>query len=137
MLDLETNGTIDPEEAIRRAAELALGATDYGLVLGMPGTGKTSTVEFVVRCFVAAGLRVLVASYSHAAVDHLLEKLLDSGVSERCVARVAELLLRNGYRLQSSAHDHIWLRSNFQPAITRHGGKVTDRTSSAFEYSCG
>ena len=73
----------------RRAAELALGATDYGLVLGMPGTGKTSTVEFVVRCFVAAGLRVLVASYSHAAVDHLLEKLLDSGVSERCVARVA------------------------------------------------
>ncbi|KAH8049539.1 single-stranded DNA-dependent ATPase [Aureococcus anophagefferens] len=73
----------------RRAAELALGARDYGLVLGMPGTGKTSTVEFVVRCFVAAGLRVLVASYSHAAVDHLLEKLLDSGVSERCVARVA------------------------------------------------
>ena len=51
--------------------------------------------------------------------------------------RVAELLLRNGYRLQSSAHDNIWLRSNFQPAITRHGGKVTDRTSSAFEYSCG
>ena len=38
--------------------------------------------------------------------------------------RVAELLLlRNGYRLQSSAHDNIWLRSHFQPAITQHGGK--------------
>ena len=51
--------------------------------------------------------------------------------------RVAELLLRNGYRLQSSAHDNIWLRSKFEPAITRHGGKVTDRTSNALEYSCG
>ena len=50
--------------------------------------------------------------------------------------RVAELLLRNGYRLQSSAHDNILLRNHFQPAITRHGGKVTDRTSSGFENSC-
>lgn len=71
------------------AARLALAAIDYALVLGMPGTGKTSTIEWFIRCLVALGKRVLVCSYTHAAVDILLVKLLDQGVSERNVARLA------------------------------------------------
>ena len=67
----------------------ALGARDYALVLGMPGTGKTSTIEFAIKCLVALGKRVLVSSYTHSAVDHLMVKLLDARVAPRCVARLA------------------------------------------------
>lgn len=73
----------------RAAARHALAAVEYALVLGMPGTGKTSTIEWLIRCLVALGKRVLVCSYTHAAVDHLLSKLLDQGVSERNMARLA------------------------------------------------
>ena len=52
-------------------------------------TGKTSTVDVLVRALVASGARVLVAAFTHAAVDHLLAKILDAGVPARCVARVA------------------------------------------------
>jgi len=75
-------------EEQRIAAVKALSGQDYTLILGMPGTGKTSTIEFVVRCFIAMGKRVLVSSYTHAAVDNILAKLLDSNVAARCVVRL-------------------------------------------------
>jgi DNA replication ATP-dependent helicase Dna2 len=53
---------------------------DYSLLLGMPGTGKTSTVSFIVRLLLARGATVLVTSYTHSAVDTLLLKLLSEGV---------------------------------------------------------
>ena len=48
--------------------------------------------------------------------------------------RVAELLLRNGYRLQSSAHDNIWLRSTSPPS---RGTEQGHRPHVEREYSCG
>ncbi|KAJ8603324.1 hypothetical protein CTAYLR_009031 [Chrysophaeum taylorii] len=80
-------GRLNDEQ--RRAAERVLAAEDYALVLGMPGTGKTSTIEFVARCLVALGKRVLVSSYTHSAVDNVLLKLLENGMSPRYVARLA------------------------------------------------
>jgi AAA domain len=53
---------------------------DYSLLLGMPGTGKTSTVSFIVRLLLARGATVLVTSYTHSAVDTLLLRLLSEGV---------------------------------------------------------
>jgi DNA replication ATP-dependent helicase Dna2 len=53
---------------------------DYSLLLGMPGTGKTSTVSFIVRLLLARGATVLVTSFTHSAVDTLLLKLLSEGV---------------------------------------------------------
>ena len=46
----------------------------------MPGTGKTSTVAFTVRCLLHLGKSVLVTSYTHSAVDNLLLKLVNHGV---------------------------------------------------------
>lgn len=60
----------------QRAVHKVVGALDYALVLGMPGTGKTSTIAFAVRLLLFLGLSVLVTSYTHSAVDNLLLKVL-------------------------------------------------------------
>ena len=56
-------------------------AQDYTIVQGLPGSGKTSTIAFVARLLAAHGKRVLVTSYTHAAVDNVLLKLIKCGVS--------------------------------------------------------
>lgn len=56
-------------------------AKDYALIQGLPGTGKTSTIAFVVRLLAAHGKRILITSYTHAAVDNLMLKLMESGVA--------------------------------------------------------
>lgn len=52
-----------------------LSARDYALILGMPGTGKTTTIACLVRVLVARGHSVMLASYTHSAVDNILLKL--------------------------------------------------------------
>eukprot|EP00743_Colponemidia_sp_Colp-15_P012283 GILK01013922.1.p1 GENE.GILK01013922.1~~GILK01013922.1.p1 ORF type:complete len:1022 (+),score=198.66 GILK01013922.1:3-3068(+) len=69
----------------KRAMSKVLECEDYALILGMPGTGKTTTVAFVIRTLVALGYSVLLTSYTHSAVDNILLKLLapqQHGVSE-------------------------------------------------------
>lgn len=59
------------QEATRRA----LSARDYALILGMPGTGKTTVVATLIRILVSMGKTVLLTSYTHSAVDTILLKL--------------------------------------------------------------
>ena len=56
-----------------------LSAEDYALVLGMPGTGKTTVIAELVRTLVSKGKTVLVVSYTHSAVDTILMKLSKIG----------------------------------------------------------
>lgn len=53
-----------------------LSAQDYALVLGMPGTGKTTTIAQIIRLLVNAGKSVLVAAHTHSAVDNILAKIM-------------------------------------------------------------
>lgn len=57
------------------AIDKVMSAKDYALVLGMPGTGKTTTIAFIIRALVAQGKNVLLTSYTHTAVDNILLKL--------------------------------------------------------------
>ena len=41
----------------------------------MPGTGKTTTIAYLVQVLVARGNTVMLASYTHSAVDNILLKL--------------------------------------------------------------
>lgn len=59
----------------KAAIEMVMSAKDYALVLGMPGTGKTTTIAHIIRSLVAQGKNVLLTSYTHTAVDNILLKL--------------------------------------------------------------
>ncbi|CAL1710756.1 unnamed protein product [Somion occarium] len=59
------------------AIRKVLSAQDYALVLGMPGTGKTTVIAALIRVLVAMGKTVLLTSYTHSAVDTILRKLKD------------------------------------------------------------
>ncbi|KAF8979793.1 Tripartite DNA replication factor [Entomortierella lignicola] len=59
----------------RQAVEAVLSAKDYALILGMPGTGKSTTISQIIQTLVAQGKSVLITSYTHTAVDNVLLKL--------------------------------------------------------------
>ncbi|KAL0959129.1 hypothetical protein HGRIS_014422 [Hohenbuehelia grisea] len=61
-------------QAVRRV----LTAQDYALILGMPGTGKTTVIAAIIRMLVALGKTVLLTSHTHSAVDNILLKLDDA-----------------------------------------------------------
>lgn len=64
----------------RRAIQKVMSAEDYALVLGMPGTGKTTTIAHIIRALVSQGKSVLLTSYTHTAVDNILLKLKDDDI---------------------------------------------------------
>lgn len=66
-------GQMNPDQ--RAAIDKVMSAQDYALVLGMPGTGKTTTIAQIIRALVARGKSVLLTSYTHTAVDNILLKL--------------------------------------------------------------
>ncbi|PTB54017.1 hypothetical protein M431DRAFT_86646 [Trichoderma harzianum CBS 226.95] len=59
----------------KRAIEKVMSAQDYALVLGMPGTGKTTTIAHIIKALVSQNKTVLLTSHTHTAVDNILLKL--------------------------------------------------------------
>jgi DNA replication ATP-dependent helicase Dna2 len=52
-------------------------ALDYMLLLGMPGTGKTTIIAAMIKAIAAEGQTVLITSYTHNAVDNVCFKLIE------------------------------------------------------------
>ena len=75
----------------RRAIDKVMSAKDYALVLGMPGTGKTTTIAHIIRALVAQGKSVLLTSYTHTAVDNILLKIKDDGIPVLRLGSVARI----------------------------------------------
>ncbi|GAX73854.1 hypothetical protein CEUSTIGMA_g1304.t1 [Chlamydomonas eustigma] len=67
--------SLNPEQ--QEAVSKVLQMRDYALVLGMPGTGKTSTIVSMIRALLSAGRTILVTSYTNSAVDNILLKLIE------------------------------------------------------------
>lgn len=64
------------DEYQREAFYKAIETLDYSLILGMPGTGKTTTLSFIIRYLVLImGKSVLISSHTHTAIDHIALKL--------------------------------------------------------------
>ncbi|KIJ56350.1 hypothetical protein M422DRAFT_23635 [Sphaerobolus stellatus SS14] len=72
--ELHKNLNVNQREAVRKV----LTAKDYAIILGMPGTGKTTTIAEIINALVRRGKSVLLASYTHSAVDTILLKLKDA-----------------------------------------------------------
>ena len=75
----------------KAAIEKVMSAKDYALVLGMPGTGKTTTIAHIIRALVAQGKSVLLTSYTHTAVDNILLKLRGDGIGIFRLGAVAKV----------------------------------------------
>lgn len=54
---------------------------DYCLILGMPGTGKTTVISHLIKMLVDAKKSVLLTSYTNSAVDNILLKVAKLGVN--------------------------------------------------------
>lgn len=63
-------------EAQERAFRQAMTVQDLLLILGPPGTGKTRTIQEVVKGYQRQRKRVLVTSKTNRAVDNVLERLV-------------------------------------------------------------
>ncbi|CAO3618121.1 unnamed protein product [Cunninghamella blakesleeana] len=69
---------LNPDQ--QKAVEKVLTCEDYALILGMPGTGKTTTTAEIIKSLVKHNKSVLVTTYTNAALDNILGKLIDQGV---------------------------------------------------------
>ena len=78
LADLASQDRLNVDQ--KAAIEKVMSAKDYALVLGMPGTGKTTTIAHIIRALVAQGKSVLLTSYTHTAVDNILLKLRSDGI---------------------------------------------------------
>ncbi|PCJ62351.1 MAG: hypothetical protein COA79_04605 [Planctomycetota bacterium] len=67
-------------ESQQKAVELACDGSPLTILHGPPGTGKTSTLLFIIGTYVQAGKSVLVAAGTNAAVDHVALGLGKMGV---------------------------------------------------------
>ncbi|KAJ3009133.1 UNVERIFIED_CONTAM: Tripartite DNA replication factor [Siphonaria sp. JEL0065] len=76
MIETDPSLNIDQKNAMQKV----LTANDYSLILGMPGTGKTTTIAQIIKALVSRGKSVLLTAYTHSAVDNVLLKLKSEGV---------------------------------------------------------
>ena len=83
----QANLNVDQKAAI----EKVMSAKDYALVLGMPGTGKTTTIAHIIRALTAQGKSVLLTSYTHTAVDNILLKIRKDNIGIFRLGAVAKV----------------------------------------------
>ena len=90
-----------------QACELIANAKDVAVVHGPPGTGKTTTLIEAIQDSVIAGESILVCAPSNAAVDLLVEKLIDRGIETLRLghpARVEEKILNQTLDAKTAFH---------------------------------
>ncbi|PSP83426.1 AAA family ATPase [Halobacteriales archaeon QS_1_68_17] len=73
---------VDNNETQDRAVARAVGAEDFALIHGPPGTGKTYALARIVRALVDRGDRVLLSAFTNRAVDNAMEALVDQGFDD-------------------------------------------------------
>ena len=73
---------VENNPAQDRAVRRAIGAEDFALIHGPPGTGKTYTLATLVEALVERGDRVLLSAFTNRAVDNAVEALFDQGVDD-------------------------------------------------------
>ena len=91
----------DQQDAVR----MAVSGKDYTLIQGLPGTGKTSTLTFLARLFMAKGKKVLITAYTHSAVDNIMLKLIEKGMGSTNAQSGTSELVRLGNK--NSCHESV------------------------------
>lgn len=81
---IDKDGHFNPDQI--NAFKKVLSAEDYCMILGMPGTGKTTVIAELIQFLMLKGKTILLASYTHSAVDNILIKMKDLGL--RSIVRI-------------------------------------------------
>jgi GTPase SAR1 family protein len=76
---------------------------DYLLLWGLPGTGKTTLLSLAIRIIVARNETILLTSYTHNSINHLLEKLLMKGMKSSHILRIGNNYQYLSYDSSSSS----------------------------------
>jgi DNA replication ATP-dependent helicase Dna2 len=59
----------------------ALTCQDYALIIGYPGSGKTTIIAFLIDVLVKMGKKILISAHTNTAVDNILLKLKERKVN--------------------------------------------------------
>ncbi|WP_456477495.1 IGHMBP2 family helicase [Methanopyrus sp.] len=129
----------------REAVEHALGAPDFFLIHGPPGTGKTRTITEVIVQEVRRGNKVLATAESNIAADNILDYLIERGVEavrvghparvskslkERTLSAIVENhpLYKKAESLRERAYRLIEKRDRYQRPVPRWRRGMSDET---------
>ncbi len=102
----QNSSELNPSQ--NEACALIASAQDVAVVHGPPGTGKTTTLVQSIKDSVSKGESVLVCAPSNAAVDLLVEKLVDQGIETTRIghpARVEEKILNQTLDAKEVLHE--------------------------------
>lgn len=117
---------------------------DLLLVLGPPGTGKTTVISFWVEYFIRKGMRVLISSQNNAAVDNVLARFgkiaetvrlgNENKVQENCkpylpqnkIAAMQDYFNENDKRVQSDFKHNEQAIRQYRERITDYKALIDD-----------
>ncbi|KAI8990344.1 DNA replication factor Dna2-domain-containing protein [Pilobolus umbonatus] len=88
-LPVDTNLNGDQQLALKRVVQ----AEDYSLILGMPGTGKTTVTAEIIKYLVSQNKTVLIAAYTHTALDNVLIKVREHGIDILRLGNIEKFVL--------------------------------------------
>ncbi|KAG2234303.1 hypothetical protein INT48_000753, partial [Thamnidium elegans] len=89
-LDLPPTPNMNSDQ--RKALKRVIQAKDYTLILGMPGTGKTTTTAEIIKFLVSRGKTVLLTAYTHTALDNVLCKVRENGLDVLRLGNVQKVM---------------------------------------------
>ncbi|ORD94759.1 DNA2 [Enterospora canceri] len=114
----------------------ALNCTDFSLIHGMPGTGKSTLIALLIKILVFYNKKVLLVCYTHLAINNLLGKLNDvrwfkangsSALDKMTVAGIRahfdsfEVIAGTCYSLG----DAVFVNRRFDFCITDEGSQIS------------
>lgn len=106
-------------------------AENYALILGMPGTGKSTIIVEMVRRIVEEGKTVLLTSYTNSAVDNILLKIVEKmGDNEKFK------FLRIGYPLRVHKSLHKYIPDYAEPIKSRSQYRETYELPNIVATTC-